>query len=87
MIDLIVKLLLLMFAFAVGGCFAFWPQRVNRQFERWRGSSVESAEDGRMSIRQSAAVYTINRVGVLLIVLVSYLVYLFGSDLVETLRS
>jgi hypothetical protein len=64
-----------MFALAVGCCFAFWPQRVNRQFETWRNGSVESAEDGRISIRRSAAVYAISRMGGLLIGLIGYLAY------------
>ena len=79
MIDFIVKLLILMFAFVVGGCFAFWPQELSRHFNRWRNPRLEPVEPRGTNLRKRVEVIWFRQIGVLLIALTAYVVYLWIS--------
>jgi hypothetical protein len=78
-IDLIVKLLIIIFAFVVVGCFAFWPQELGRIFNRWRGPGVEPAEPRGANLRKTVETIWFRQIGVLLITLTAYVVYLWIS--------
>jgi hypothetical protein len=43
--DLIVKLLIILFTLAVGTCFTSWPEAVVNRFDRWSGRTVRPAVD------------------------------------------
>ena len=77
MIDLLVKLLLLAFAVAVGGCFAIWPMQVIRRFGSWRGRSMEATTAQGPDHRIYAQVSSLRQIGILLIALTFYLIYLW----------
>jgi len=77
MIEMIIKLLIVMFTLFVGVCFAVWPREVSRKLDKWRGRSVESAEDRGRDIRKTAAVFALRQMGALLIALACYVVYLW----------
>jgi hypothetical protein len=55
-IDLLIKLLIVMFTVFVGGCFVLWPEEVARRFDKWRGGSVESAKGRWSDVRKYAVV-------------------------------
>ena len=77
MIDLVIKLLIVMFTLFVGVCFAVWPREVGRKLDKWRGRGVESAEDRGRDVRKTAAVLALRQMGALLIALTCYVVYLW----------
>ena len=76
MLDLLIKLLIVMFTFSVGGCFALWPEEVTRQIDRCPASSVETAEDRWRDVRKRAVVSALRPMGVFLVGLACYLFYL-----------
>ncbi len=79
MIDFVVKVLLIMFSLAVGGWFALWPEDVNQSFQRWREGNVKSSEGRAASIQKRAEVLSIRPIGLMLVGLTGYLIYLWIS--------
>ena len=75
MIDVLVKVLLLAFAFAVGCLFAIWPSRVIRRFDIWGGRSVSAATMPGPNSRKYANALSLRQIGMLLIALTCYLLY------------
>lgn len=76
MIDLLIKLLIVMFTVFVGGCFVLWPEEVARRFGKWRGGSVESAKGRWSDVRKYAVVTALRQIGVVLFGLACYVCYL-----------
>ena len=76
MIDLLIKLLIVMFTVFVGGCFVLWPEEVARRFDKWRGGSVESAKGRWSDVRKYAVVTSLRQIGGFLFVLACYVFYL-----------
>jgi hypothetical protein len=66
-----------MFTLAVGGCFAFLPEAVGRQFDRGQRRTVVSAALHPTSIFKSARVDAIRQIGVFLIAFTCYGIYLW----------
>ncbi len=75
MSDIIVKLSIVMFTLAVGGCFVLWPEAVGQRFDRWRGRDVLSTENRGMNIGKVAEVLWFRQIGMLLIALTCYEIY------------
>lgn len=80
MLDQAVKLLIVLFALAVGSCFAFWPGRVLQRFTLWRGYSVESRDDESSNIRKEYTLLWFRQMGVFLLGLTCYAIYLWISQ-------
>ena len=76
MINLLIKLVIVMFTLFVGGCFALWPEEVARQFDSWRGRRVESAQDRWRDVRKGAMESALRQMGVFLVGLACYVFYL-----------
>jgi hypothetical protein len=74
MIDLIVKLLVILFTLAVGTCFTFWPEAMVHRFDRWSGRTVRPAVDQGLT---QPAVIALRQMGVLLITLACSAIYLW----------
>lgn len=77
MIDVLVKVLLLAFAFAVGGCFAIWPSEVVRRLDIWGGRRVRPTTPQGPNPRKYAGALSLRQIGILLIALTCYLIYLW----------
>ena len=78
MIDLTIKMLIVLFALAVGSSFTFWPEKVSQRFDQWRRQTVELSGKKRGSIISKAAkVIWFRQIGVLLIALTCYAIYLW----------
>jgi len=75
-IDLLIKLLIVMFTVFVGGCFVLWPEGVARRFDKWRGGSVELAKGRWSDVRKYAVVNALRQIGVFLLGLACYVFYL-----------
>jgi len=73
MIDLVVKLLFVIFTLLFGLCFAVWPVRVISTFNRWNGhvAPLNQEKLGRLRYPNGA----FRQLGVLLITLTCYVVY------------
>jgi hypothetical protein len=81
MLDLIVKLLIVIFCFSIGCCFVFWPENVlrfivqhHKQKNQTKASDIAS---GSIAVRSLAHVIWIRQMGILIIALVCYVVYLW----------
>jgi len=78
MIESVVEGLLLSFTLLVGGCFAIWPSKVMERFDTWRGGpSGSAAKEKGLHIREHAALHALRLMGILLLSLTCYQVYLW----------
>ena len=72
MIDLLIKLLIVMFTVFVGGCFVLWPEEVAKRFDKWRGGSVVFAKGRWSDVRKYALVTALRQTVVFLLGLACY---------------
>jgi hypothetical protein len=77
LIDVLVKVLLLAFALAVGGCFAIWPGEVIRRFDIWGGRNARAATTPGPNTSKYAERHALRQMGIWLFVLTCYMVYLW----------
>lgn len=79
MLAVTVKALLVAFTLVVGGCFAMWPAEVLRRFDIWNGRTVSADEEAGLNPRRDAALYALRRMGMFLVVMTCYLIYLWNK--------
>jgi hypothetical protein len=81
MLDLTVKLLILIFCFSIGCCFIFWPENVLRfisqHHKRQNQSKMNNTTSGSLALKSLAHVIWIRQMGIFIIGLACYAVYLW----------
>jgi hypothetical protein len=81
MLDVLVKLLIAIFCFSIGCCFVFWPEIVLRfitqHHERKNQSEANATTGGSLVVRSLAHVTWVRQMGIFIMALVGYVVYLW----------